>query len=346
MLAQAHGPTRQLLWPTPWQDLYLEYTPGYQRLDSETSDHWLTNLVNVSQSAQCTWHDTTTAFVTMTTMDNLYHALIHFVPTREFFMRQQPALRGRPVHLLPHYVQYWPGSIARTVGWQMLVLSLGMSTSEWPAIAELAQTLTNKGACNCYRRMFGGHAEYMPPPYMKPARRMADFRGALADSLHTQPPARRLLFQVRRNGIRQIVNEVELRAGVEADPLLREVVHFAVMETLPVTQQYALVSSARSLAGVHGMGLAWTALLPSDESSTSSCLEIVGTWRQFSRIDYDSLSRANGVHFMRLSQPNAPECGELCRGRWCSYRTCGNITANVTQVSARLRAMVARMDGG
>ena len=57
------------------------------------------------------------------------------------------------------------------------------------------------------------------------------------------------------------------------------------------------------------------------------------------------MSVANGVHFIRLKQPNAPECGPLCtQGRFCNYRTCGNVTVNIADVAAKLKLMVSRMD--
>ena len=91
--------------------------------------------------------------------------------------------------------------------------------------------------------------------------RVASFRASLAASLgHPVEPKRRILFQLRRGGARHIVNEAEFRSSIEEDPMLRGRVRFAVMEHLPVMEQYALVASSFSLAGVHGMGLAWTML--------------------------------------------------------------------------------------
>ena len=347
VLAQAHGGTSELLWPLPWPDLYLEYTPGYQRLDSETSDHWLTNLVNMSDSplSRCVWHNAT-AFLTMMSMDNLYHALIHAVPTREFYERIRPQLSGQDVHVLPHFVQYWMPNMSKTVGWQILVRSLGVNASEWPRVAERAQLLTQQGRCNCYRHLYSGHAAYMPPPFMPlVGSHMESFRNALSASVGVQPVVRRILFQLRRGKSRRIANEAELRAGIASDPLLHDVVHFEIMEALPVMRQYELVSTSPALAGVHGMGLAWTALLAPYGQGGSSCLEITGVWSGFARSDYYSMSVANGVHFIRLKQPNAPECGPLCtQGRFCNYRTCGNVTVNIADVAAKLKLMVSRMD--
>lgn len=338
ILAQAHAATHQLLWPLPWQDLYAEYTPGYLRLDSETADHWVTNLVNMTSSPlrQCTWHNTT-AFVTELTMDNLYHALIHAVPTREFFARVQLKHGGRGMALIPHYIQYWPRSFHRAVGWQILARSLGVSEADWPEVAARAQRFTKMGGCNCFRRLYGGHASFMPPPYMKSMARVIDFRSALADSSGRRSAQRQILFQLRHTRVRQIVNEQELVSSVKADPIIGGLVRFVIMETLSVMEQYALISASPSLAGMHGMGLAWTMLLAS-EAGGSSMLEITGVWPKFNRLDYYSLSRANGVRYVRLSQPNAPECVHCKR---CSYRTCGNITANTTQIIDKLRLMAS-----
>ena len=342
ILAQAHGPSRQVMWPLPWPDMYAEYIPGWLRLDSATADHYLTNMVNMSDAAphaplrQCTWHDEkTSAFLTEVTMDNLYHALIHAVPVRELFERLRPSMEagGGKVHILPHYTQYWPKNFTRSVGWQILARSLGVSSADFPSIAAHAQALTSLGGCNCYRRMYGGHSKFMPPPFMKPERRVADFRAALSASVGPMPAQRRILFQLRHNGVRQMINEAEVVAGVSADPVVGKLVKFVVMESLTVLEQYALISTSRGLAGMHGMGLAWAMLLASEAGGKASCLEITGMWSKFNRLDYVSMSKANGVQYLRLSMPNAPECIHCHR---CSYRTCGNVTANVTNLIGKL----------
>ena len=344
ILAQAHATSKQLLWPLPWKDLYAEYVPGWLRLDSETADHYLTNMVNMSDSplfheGGCTWHNASTvAFLTTLTMDNLYHALIHAVPTRELVMRVREGLHSKQaLAYVPHYTQYWPKSFVRSVGWQMLARSLGVSASEWMAVAARAQELTMPGSCHCYRRMYGGHSSWMPPPYMKPGRRVADFRAALAASISRPPPKPQVLFQLRHNRVRMMVNEPEVVRHVLADASVGRYVNFVVMEELSVVEQFRIVSSSRALAGMHGMGLAWAMLLASEAGGKSSCLEITGTWSKFNRLDYFSMSRANGVQYMRLSQPNAIECIHCRR---CSYRTCGNITANASEIVSKLRVMV------
>ena len=82
-------------------------------------------------------------------------------------------------------------------------------------------------------------------------------------------------------------------------------------------------------------------LLASDAGGKASCLEIIGTWSKFNRLDYLSMSRANGVHYMQVRMPNAPECVHCHR---CSYRTCGNVTANVTSLLGKLRSMAKMWD--
>lgn len=349
ILAQAHGPSRQLLWPLPWPDLYAEYIPGWLRLDSETADHWLTNMVNMSETAphaplrRCTWHDDATAgFLTEITMDNLYHALVHAVPTREFFLRVRDGFEaGHAIHTIPHYTQYWPKNFTRSVGWQILMRSLGVSATAFPSVAAHAQELTAFGNCNCYRRMYGGHDRWMPPPYMKQYWRVSDFRSALSASVGRLPAQRRVLFQLRRNGVRQMINAEEVVARVHADPVVGSLVQFVVMEDHPVMKQYELISTSRALVGMHGMGLAWSMLLASDAGGRASCLEILGTWAKFNRLDYLSMSRANGVHYLQVRMPNAPECVHCHR---CSYRTCGNVTANITTLVDKLRYMVTLWD--
>ena len=345
-LAQVQPGSRQILWPMPWQDLYAEYTPGPLRLDSETEDHYLTKrlMINLSTSPlrQCTWHnESTVAFMTELTMDNLYHALIHAVPAREFFERLLATghLNWNGLHLLPHYIQYWPKDFQKSVGWQILARSFGVSADNFPGVAAQANALTAHEGCHCYRRIFGGHGAFMPPPYMKPGQRVVQFRAALTASIRQPPPERRILFQLRRNGVRQMVNVDEVTTAIRSDPEVGALVRFVVMEELSVIQQYSLISSSRALAGMHGMGLAWSMLLSSEAAvGKSSCLEITGTWAKFNRLDYFSMSKANGVHYMRLSQPNAPECVHCRR---CSYRTCGNITANASQIVDKLKLMAS-----
>ena len=125
---------------------------------------------------------------------------------------------------------------------------------------------------------------------------------------------------------------------MQADQVVGGLVKFAVMESLSVMEQYELVSTSRALAGMHGMGLAWAMLLASDAGGKASCLEITGQWAKFNRLDYYSLSKANGVQYIRLSMPNAPECIHCRR---CSYRTCGNVTATVSTLIAKLRYMAS-----
>ena len=250
-------------------------------------------------------------------------------------------------HLIPHYLQYWPHSFAGSVGWQILSRSVGVSASDWPSVAEAASAFAQTG-CHCYPRMYGGHSAWMPTPNggmpysSQPQRRVADFRSALSASVGVPPPEKRILFQVRRNGIRQIANEASLRAAATA--ALGDAVRFVAMEELPLMQQYRLISSSRSLAGMHGQGLAWSMLLASDQANpySSSCLEIVGKWPGFKRLDYHSNSAANSVHYVRLVQENAPEC-EIRVCKRCSYRNCGNVTVSVEAVVKVLRKMVDRL---
>ena len=56
---------------------------------------------------------------------------------------------------------------------------------------------------------------------------------------------------------------------------------------------------------------------------------------------YYSTSHANGVRYLRLVQDNAPECETRCK--WCNYRSCGNLTVNVSTVVLTLRQMLRRL---
>ena len=384
LLIKAHRHTRRLLWPQPWPDLYAEYTPGYARLDSERTapGHsiaaWVTARLGGAREqpdARCRWHNDTVAFVSELSMDNLFHSFIHAIPTYEYFARLKASLRSKGqlnphrLHLLPHYLMYWPHEVygekahghgqseeehvPAFVGWQIIARSLGVSNDDWPAVAARARKLSVSDQCNCYQRIYGGHGAFMPPPYTPVAEatvRAQSFRHSLVTSfrraplpaLVAQPLSRhsRILFQLRRNGARHIVNEDAFRASVEAHDALKGRIHFAVMEALPLMEQFSLVQQSEALAGVHGMGLAWTLLLPSDSRKRSSCLEITGAWPSFRRNDYYMLSQANGVAYLRMQQQSSPEC--ICYG--CHYRVCGNITVNATQVAVVLERMVRRLD--
>ena len=367
LLAQGHAASQQVLYPLPWPDIYAEYDPGYTRLDSERTGHvlpaWTSPRFGGARAprADCIWHNETTTFLGEMSMDNLFHSFIHAIPTREYYARVQHSRGAKSPELLrlPHYLMYWPsladskassaGGEPRAVpyvGWQILARSLGVGAAEWLAASLRMRQLSNSTACNCYRRVHGGHTSFMPPPF-SPVReavaRVGAFRNAIAATV--SPPIRRqqrILFQLRHSGARHIVNELEFRSAIEADPVLGQRVHFAVMEDLPVMEQYALIQSSTSLAGVHGMGLAWTMLLPADSLGASSCLEITGMWPSFHRHDYYMLSKANDVYYLRIQQLASPEC--ICYG--CHYRMCGNITANATEVAPVLRWMVQRFAGG
>ena len=351
MLIQAHVAHQQLLWPQPWPDIFTEYAPGYTRLDmganpghtlpAWTTTKWMNR--EMPRPDQCDWHNSTTAFLTQLTMDNLYHAFIHAVPTREYHAKLMPHLRGKPLHILPHWMFYWPPEGIPYIGWQMIARSLGVRDDEWPFTEKLANKQHAARACRCYRRIYGGHSSYMPPPHTpvgESRTRVAAFRQGISGSLGRPIlPQPQILFQLRR-GSRQIVNEAELRAAIEADAIVGKSVRFAVMEHLRVMDQYELVQSSMALAGVHGMGLAWTMLLNSTAGGTRTCLEILGQWPSFNRLDYYMLSQANGVYYLRLQQRSSPEC--VCKG--CHYRACGNVTANATEILPVLQLMVKRWE--
>lgn len=353
LLMQSQSSTRQLLWPLPWPSIFSEFTPSmkFNAFDQDpvyTMPAWTTTrygLQSPPRSHQCTWHNETSVFLTEMTMDNLFHAFIHAVPTREHFERLGTLAHRGALQVLPHYLTYWPRN-ASFIGWQILVHSLGFPLSDWKAVATRALRLTVNAptSCNCFKRIYGGHRSWMPPPFSSAEdsrKRVAYFRMSIAATLGSPvPQQRRILFQLRRNGARQVVNEAELRAGIESDPVVGKVVHFAVMEELRIMDQFELVQTSTSLAGVHGMGLAWTMLLPSDARGSSSCLEILGQWPSFQRNDYYQLSRANNVYYMRIEQRTSPEC--FCYG--CHYRVCGNITADLSQIVPVLRFMVSRWD--
>lgn len=341
VLGQGHAGTRQLLWPLPWPDAFTEYK-------SAGAHGWVRQggrLDAKNGAPNCTWEHNRDAFVAQSTMDNMYHMLMHAVPTLQLYLRAR--FRHQP-DLVPRFLFYEPTSFTRSRGWQMFGMALGIHLDQWPHMAARSHALIHPaGVCRCYRRVVGGHAYFLPDENgisdgKKAHRQVAALQRAVAASMGGLPVVqmKRVIFLERLGTTRQIVNLQSLRQAVQKDRILKEQIHFACFENLPLAEQFRIVSTSRGIAGVHGQGLAWSLMLPS--GGPRGTLEIIGQWRTFHRLDYWRTSGANGVRYMKLKQANAPEC-VACVG--CNFRTCGNITANITQVVQALHGMVSYIRG-
>jgi hypothetical protein len=127
-----------------------------------------------------------------------------------------------------------------------------------------------------------------------------------------------------------------LRAALDVDATLAGRVKLLQLEALPLAEQLCAVSAASVLVGVHGQGMIWTSMLPTERSGRRyATLELMPeqmtTINTHAWFDYRRWAFMNGAEYFTLVQPDAPECAEL------GFRECGNITANTSQVGAALR---------
>lgn len=123
---------------------------------------------------------------------------------------------------------------------------------------------------------------------------------------------------------------------MDVDATLAGRVKLLQLEALPLAEQLCAVSAASVLVGVHGQGMIWTSMLPTERSGRRcATLELMPeqmtTISTHAWFDYRRWAFMNGAEYFTLVQPDAPECAEL------GFRECGNITANTSQVGAALR---------
>jgi hypothetical protein len=201
---------------------------------------------------------------------------------------------------------------------------------------------------HCYAKLYGSHRYWFPGGNASDAwPLLAAFRRPVLmnlDAAAVPQPQQRVVFEARR-GSRVIVNQDSLRERVLNDPRLRSIVEFTCLSCLPVIEQARLVSSSVGLAGAHGGALAWVAFLPTESKRRCAVLEIFprralaqGTHALF---DYLALSRINHVkHFRVHQQRDTPEC------RSKDWRSCGNMTVDVAQVTAVLHDVAEYVGGG
>jgi hypothetical protein len=85
------------------------------------SEHTARGLVLAAASLPRTWHAQRTALLVDVTLDNVWHALFHALPTHERVHREK--LHVASLHLWPRYTKKWPADarVANWAGWQLCV---------------------------------------------------------------------------------------------------------------------------------------------------------------------------------------------------------------------------------
>ena len=291
---------------------------------------------------------------------------------------------GTPsVEWLPRYTVLWPagGSSDRWLGWELTTRALAASLSgvEPPPAAAVDAMLAPPLSLRCYPLVLGGHAPFWPELHMPPREsdvvgllaarpRLEAFRRALWRSVRSRgslhlpdatsaglaaaaapapatAAAASVLFVSRRGArVRAIDNEEDLVRAIEGDPRLAGRVRFLALEASPLVEQLAAVSAASVLAGVHGMGMAWVAMMGTAAGShaaerpaqhaTAAALEIFPQQmlrqRTHAWLDYRRWAFMSGVDYFLLVQPDVPACRNL------DFRRCGNVSVVPGQVSDAL----------
>ena len=151
------------------------------------------------RSRKLIWHDRAAGYLAPLSMDNLWHALWHVVPSAEHFERFLQAVPGvDPSHvdLIPHFTYYWPlhfppgaerlqeprlrdghqrsapgpGNNFRPVlrplstwaSWRLLLLALLPKDAHDDSARRSQALVAPPGAFHCYRLLIGGHAGFWP----------------------------------------------------------------------------------------------------------------------------------------------------------------------------------------
>ena len=221
-------------------------------------------------------------------------------------------------------------------------VAIGGHSSFWPYFNDAAALLAVRSRLAALRRALLMTSDCIPHQVRS---RLAALRRALWSSfeLHARAEASAAadelpsaLFVERKSLVRAIVNMGELRAALNVDATLAGRVKLLQLEALPLAEQLCAVSAASVLVGVHGQGMIWTSMLPTERSGRRyATLELMPeqmtTISTHAWFDYRRWAFMNGAEYFTLVQPDAPECAEL------GFRECGNITANTSQVGAALR---------
>ena len=230
------------------------------------------------------WHDSEhLAFATTQSMDNLWHATFHAVPTSEFMVRLARSLkRPRELTLWPLYTMYPARSraVEEWAGWVLIARSMlpapSLIVGPWGSVVERTQSMLRTGELHCYHTLYGGHARFYPRAWVhfgttQPLRmrwviddlrlalgRYSAFRARVLEgfglasewsraSIELAAPPR-ILFVLRRQSpwhhSRVITNEGALRMAIGQHASLSHRITFHDFFTLPLHEQLRLSSGA------------------------------------------------------------------------------------------------------
>ena len=218
---------------------------------------WTTKRYGADRSPplNCTWHDET-AFIGEMSMDNLFHAFIHSVPTYEYYARLRQTFdrsvsgsHHRHIVVLPHFLvlQIEQGSRIRRMA--ASCNELGLDSAMWklaeprmraPPAWRLATAIGGSMAAmdhSCRRRL----------PQNESVMRVARFATRLPPALLHVYLTRIGRFSSSFAGHTVIVNMRAFRTTLK--PIQAgQCGAIRTAEDLPVMEQYALVQASTSLA--------------------------------------------------------------------------------------------------
>ena len=285
-----------------------------------------------------------------------------------------------PLELLPRYTVLWPGdeSSSRWMGWELMTrvlsASLPHSLMTSPPSAEHTDALLQPLSLNCYPLVLGGRSPFWPhfdraDELIAVRPRLAGLRNALWRSVRASNGAKApsrwvphsaasyqggghmgrsespIVFVSRRSSVVRAISNLEaVEAAIAADPYLGIRVRHVAMESLPLVEQLAATEAARVLVGVHGQGMFWTSMLPTERRGGShrcGALEIFPNQMLIQRThawwDYRRWAIMNGVEYFVLTQPDTPPCVNQ------DFRRCGNLTVHTPTLAAALRRVLTHV---
>lgn len=359
--------TNELLWPLRWPKHYADGDATPFKISHPLGGISFEQAMR-SSALQSVGTAGQAALVVEATYDNLFHMLWHALPLREDVLALKPGLIG-PLDLLPRYTVMWP-DVNESVwnGWELVSRVLTASLRQ-PLQSSRREALLRPWQLHCYRAVYGGHSPFWPDFYKNASAlinvrpRLAALRHALwlsirseqrhsarmsaaPRSLHVVAPGRSrpptALFIVRNTSrTRVIANLDALRDQLATDLVLIDRIRFVALETMPLVEQFIFVSSASVLVGVHGQGMVWTAMLPTERASCA-VLELFPKQMRVQRthawLDYRRWAYMNNVEYFALTQPDTRACVNQ------DFRACGNMEIVPSQVASAMRKVLNHVD--
>lgn len=292
--------------------------------------------------------------------NNIYHQSFHAVPAwehwREMARIHSRKADGADVDYLP--LIYPSAAVGKKMSvdprkWHAWEFSIRPYTSRpYEELAARTAQLLRPGSCVCYDRVFA-NAPAFNPIARRSASRMRAFRAAallrskpfalagglldmaasIAGGITAPSSARTILWVVRRHALRNINNDGQLAARVQADAQLASRIRRVELERMALSEQMHLFAGASALLAVHGQAMAWVLFLPSGERRTAA-VEIfpVGLRNPI----YQELSTSLGTRYESLKAATAPGCGDSHK---VEARLMCNVTVNVEKVVRAVESM-------